>query len=34
VEPLELETWGKMGAVALSVTVVNEVHKLLRKPAL
>lgn len=32
VEPLELETWVKMGAVALSVTVVNEVHKLARKP--
>jgi Ca2+-transporting ATPase len=30
-EPLDLETWAKMGAVALSVTVVNELHKLVRR---
>jgi Ca2+-transporting ATPase len=33
-EPLDLETWAKMAAVALSVTAVNELHKLLRKPNL
>lgn len=30
-EPLDFETWVKIGVVTLSVTVVNELHKLLRR---
>jgi Ca2+-transporting ATPase len=32
IEPLDATTWAKMVAVASTVLVVNELHKLLRKP--
>jgi Ca2+-transporting ATPase len=32
-EPLDLQTWAKMAVVAVSVIVVNELHKLIRRPA-
>jgi hypothetical protein len=33
VEPLDLDTWGRMAMVAASILVVIELHKLLRRGA-
>ena len=32
IEPLNLATWAKMVGMACTVLVVNELHKMLRKP--